>query len=131
MTEFDPIPGIDESVAEAALMEWFGHLDYETRLGGEIAPGMPDAERDGYREVVLAVRLKGAVDSLNPDAPQAARAEAVRKILRAESPSVIVNNRAFHRMLINPLEIEVAREGGGIRGAHVRLIDFEDPENNN
>jgi len=125
-----PLPGIDEAIAEAALMEWLGDLRYEARLGGEIAPGMPDAERDGYRDVVLVGRLREAIERLNPGVPPTAREEALRKVLRAESPSLVVNNRAFHRMLVDPPEIEVAREGGGVRGMHVKLVDFEDPENN-
>jgi type I restriction enzyme R subunit len=127
----EPIPGIDESVAEEALMEWLGDLSYETKLGGEIAPGTPAAERGGYREEVLVRRLREAIDRLNPGVPAAAKEEALRKVLRAESPSLVVNNRSFHRSLVDPPEVEVAREGGGVRGVHVRLIDFEDPENNN
>jgi type I restriction enzyme R subunit len=126
----EPIPGIDESIAEAALMSWLGELGYETRSGGEIAPGTPEAERDGYREVVLVRRLRAAIERLNPGVPEAAREEALRKVLRAESPSLVVTNRAFHRMLVNPPEIEIAREGGGVRGVQVRLIDFDEPCNN-
>lgn len=130
MSEPRPLPGIDESVAEAALVGWLGELGYETRLGGEIAPGAPGAERSGYREVILVGRLRESIHRLNPDVPAAAKEQALRKVLRAESPSLIVNNRTFHRLLVNPPEIEVAREGGGIRGVHVKLIDFENPENN-
>ncbi len=130
MSNLVPLPGIDESVAEAALIGWLGELNYETRLGGEIAPGTPDAERTGYREVVLAGRLREAIDRLNPGVPDAAKDEALRKVLRTDSPSLIVNNRSLHRMLVNPPEIEVAREGGGIRGVHVKLIDFDEPDNN-
>jgi type I restriction enzyme R subunit len=130
MAEATPLPGIDESIAEAALMEWLGDLDYEIRLGGEIAPGTPDAERRGYRDAVLVGRLREAIDRLNSGIPAVAREEALRKVLRADSPSLVVNNRAFHRMLVDPPEIEVAREGGGIRGLHVKLVDFEDPQNN-
>src|SRR6266511_1349590 len=95
----EPIPGIDESIAEAALMGWLGELDYETQSGGEIAPGSERAERDSYRDVVLVERLRAAIDRLNLRVPPAAREEALRKVLRTESPSLVVNNRAFHRML--------------------------------
>src|SRR6266511_5269915 len=126
----EPIPGIDESIVEAALMSWLGELDYETRSGGEIAPGAPGAERGNYRDVVLIERLRVAIDRLNPRVPPATREEALRKVLRTKSPSLVINNRAFHRILVNAPEIEVGREGGGVRGVQVRLIDFDDPENN-
>lgn len=130
MSDPSPRPGFDESVAERALMEWLGDLGYETRGGGEIAPAMPQAERTTYREVVLTDRLREAIHRLNPDVPAPAKEEALRKVLRAESPSLVVNNRSLHRMLVNPPEIEVAREGGGVRGVHVKLIEFADPDNN-
>jgi type I restriction enzyme, R subunit len=126
----EPAPGIDESIAEAALMVWLGELDYQRHSGGEIAPGGTSPERDSYQDVVLVGRLRAAIDRLNPDTPASARDEALRKVYRTESPALVVNNRAFHRMLINPVEIEVAREGGGVRGVPVRLIDFDDPDNN-
>jgi type I restriction enzyme R subunit len=125
-----PSPGMDESIAEAALMEWVGSLGYETVLGGEIAPGMPHAVRDSYRDVVLRDRLKRAIDRLNVDVPQTARNEALRKVLRVESPSVVVNNRRFHDLLINGVEVEVVEPGGGVRGKQVWLVDFGEPENN-
>ncbi|RIK08337.1 MAG: hypothetical protein DCC49_09040 [Acidobacteria bacterium] len=130
MSEPTPLPGIDESVAEEVLMGWLAELGYETRHGGDIAPGMPGAERSDYREVVLVERLREAIDRLNPDVPAVAREEALRQILRAESPALLVNNRSFHRMLIDPPEIEVARAEGGVQGVPVGLIDFEHPENN-
>jgi len=123
-------PGFDESVAEAALMEWLRDLGYETRSGGHIAPGMPNAERRSYRQVVLEERLQDAIVRLNADAPPQAREEALRKVLRTDSPSLNVNNRSFHRMLVDPPQIEVPREGGGVRGVRVRLIDFDNPDNN-
>jgi type I restriction enzyme R subunit len=128
--EEGPVPGIDESVAEAALMVWLGEMDYDTRSGGEIAPGTPGAERDTYQEVVLVSRLRAAIDRLNPGVPAVAREEALRRVLRTDSPSLVVNNRVFHRMLVNPPEIEIGREGGGVSGVPVRLIDFENPDNN-
>lgn len=123
-------PGMNESIAEAALMEWLGSVGYQTILGGEIAPGMPRAERDDYREVVLRERLRQAIDRLNPDVPQNARDEAFRKALRVGSPSTIVNNRNFHQMLVDGVEVEVADPGGGTRGKQVWLVDFDNAANN-
>jgi type I restriction enzyme R subunit len=92
--------GISESVAEEALLEWFSALGYEVLHGPDIAPGTPAAERDDYREVVLAGRLREAVRRLNPEVPAAALEEAVRRVLRPESAATVLNNRRFHRMLV-------------------------------
>lgn len=130
MADQDPIPGFDESVAENALMEWLSELEYETLRGGDIAPGVPTAERSSYREVIFVDRLRRAIEKLNPEAPSAAREQALRLVLRSESPSLEVNNRSFHRVLVDPPTIEVAREGGGTRGISIKLIDFDNPESN-
>ena len=39
-------------------------------------------------------------------------------------------NRAFHRMLVNGVTVEYRREDGSIAGAQARVIDFDNPENN-
>ena len=39
-------------------------------------------------------------------------------------------NRAFHRMLVNGVEIEYRDAEGIVRGDQVRVIDFENPSNN-
>jgi type I restriction enzyme R subunit len=129
MREPSSDPGINESIAEQALMEWLIDLGYQTINGGHIAPGMARAERDTYREVVLLERLHNVVDLLNPNVPAAAREEAVRKVLRTESPSLLVNNRRFHDMLVNGVDVEVMTSEG-VRGKKVWLADFERPENN-
>lgn len=122
--------GIDESVLEKALLEWFRSLGYSVLHGSEIAPGEPAAERDRYREVLLDGRLREALECLNPAAPKAALDEAQRKIARRESPALEVSNRRFHRMLADGVEVEVPAPGGGVRGELIRLVDFEDPEAN-
>jgi type I restriction enzyme R subunit len=44
-----------------------------------------------YRYVVLVGRLRSTIDRLNPHIPATARAEALRRVLRAESPSLVIN----------------------------------------
>lgn len=123
--------GMSESVAEEALLEWFSSLGYEVLHGSDIAPGSPTAERDDYRDVVLAGRLRDAVRRLNPELPVATVEETVRKVLRAESAATVLNNRHFHQMLVDGVEVEVPAEGGGVRGRRVRLVDFADAPANN
>lgn len=67
---------------------------------------------------------------LNPEVPEAARVEALRKVLHASAPSLIQANRACHKLLVEGVTVEVPREGGGVRGEQVRLVDFDEPERN-
>src|SRR2546425_9572485 len=121
MTTVNMLP-FGESDAELALLEWLADLEYETAHAPELVPG----ERPDHREVLLEGRLRAAIERLNPDAPAAALDEAVRQVRRVESPSLVLRNRRFHELLVNGVEVEVTRAGGGIRGIPVRLLDFGD-----
>ncbi len=119
-----------ESDVEAAAFEWLAGLGYLVQFGSEIAPGEPKGERDDYHEVILARRLREALERLNPALPPELLEEAFRKLTRTESPSLVQNNRAFHRMLTEGVTVERRREDGSIAGVQVRLLDFEEPDNN-
>jgi type I restriction enzyme R subunit len=119
-----------ESEVEEAALTWFEELRYSILNGPEVAPGELFAVRGDYDEVVLAKRLRDAIEELNPNIPADVREEAVRKVLRPESPSLIQNNRAFHRMLVDGIEVEYRRPDGTIAGDRVHLLDFGNPGNN-
>src|SRR4051794_33584822 len=107
---------MDESVVETAVLEWFGDLDYQVVHGPDIAPGEPAAERDDYREVLLFGRLDAALRRLNPGVPEAATDEAIRILSRTASPSLLVQNRDFHRQLAWGVSVEAPDHDGSIRG---------------
>ena len=119
-----------ESVVEQAALTWLESLGYTTKHGSEIAPDELDAERQAYNQVVLHGRLHGALSLLNPALPEKALEEAFRKITRPEGSSLEMRNRAFHRMLVDGVTVEFRREDGSIGGAQARLVDFDDPNNN-
>ncbi|MCE5268432.1 MAG: type I restriction endonuclease subunit R [Planctomycetaceae bacterium] len=120
----------NESTVEEAALSWFEELGYGVAHGPTIAPGEPEAERDSFGDVVLARRLRDAIDRLNPDIPAEAREEAFRKVLRPDSPSLVGNNRAFHTMLRDGVEVEYRSDDGTIRGDRVRLVVFDQPARN-
>ena len=97
---------IAESTVEATSLHWLSGLGYEVAAGTEIAPGELLAERGQYEEVVLQDRLRQAIQHLNPRVPSDARDEAIRKVLRGEHPTLVANNRAFHRMLVDGVDVE-------------------------
>ncbi len=49
--------------------------------------------------MVLAGRLRDAIHRLNPKIPEEAREDALRKVLRVATPSLVGTNRLFHAML--------------------------------
>jgi len=119
-----------ESTVEDAALGWFGDLDYAVLHGPEIAPGEAAAERSSFSEAFLPERLRAALRKLNPKLPAEALEDAFRKITLPQHPSLIANNRAFHRMLVDGIAVECRRKDGSIGAEIVRLIDFADAENN-
>jgi type I restriction enzyme, R subunit len=119
-----------ESVVEHAALDWLAGLGYEAPLGFETAPGEPAAERIGFNEAVLPERLRTTLRKLNSKLPSAALEEAFRKITIPQSVSLIVNNRAFHKMLVEGIAVECRRKDGSIGTEIVQLLDFAEPERN-
>ena len=116
---------LDESDVEAAALEWFAELGYQVRHGPDFAPGEPAAERAGYGDVVLVGRLRAAVARINPSIPAEAREEAVRRVLRAEHPDLVLENQRFHRFLVDGVDVEYRRPDGSIAGDKVWLLNFD------
>jgi type I restriction enzyme R subunit len=121
---------IAESILEETALEWLCSIGYLIANGAVIAPGEMLAERTSYDQVVLERRLRDAVRRLNPGVSSDARNEAIRKVLRTEHPTLVANNRSFHRMFVDGVTVEFQRRDGRIAGALVRLVDFDEPGNN-
>ncbi|MFN5438006.1 MAG: type I restriction endonuclease subunit R [Planctomyces sp.] len=121
---------LNESIVENAALEWFGDLGYAIGTGPDIAPGEPAAERSSFSDVILMSRLQDAIRRLNPQIPPEAQEEALRKVVRLDTASFIGNNRAFHKMLRDGVEVEYSRLDGSIAGDRVRLVDFGRPAAN-
>ena len=121
---------IYESDIEEAALGWLAELGYDVLHGPDIAPEAPDAERSSYSEVILERCFREAVARLNPNIPAEAQEEAIRKVLHPDSAALPQNNRAFHQMLVDGIEVEARQPDGTLRGERVRLVDFDAPENN-
>lgn len=147
---------ITESDIEQAALEILTELGYGTLYGPDIAPP-PDGinpQRQSYSDVVLIGRLKDAIDRLNPTIPKEAREEALKKVLRSDSPNLISNNQNFHKLLTDGIPVEYRQpspqsspgrkgktpsithlplgedSGKGIKNDIVWLVDFDNPLNN-
>jgi type I restriction enzyme R subunit len=117
---------LTEADVEAAALGWFEELGYAVLAGPQLAPGEPLAERQAFSDVVLVERLRAAIRQLNPTIPEEAREEALRKLLRLATPSLLQTNRAFHRLLREGVPVEYPRADGSLAGDLVRLVDFDE-----
>lgn len=123
-------PAIYESDVEELALAQLAALGYDCINGEDIAPEQPAAERTSFGEVILRGRLEEALRRLNPDVPQAAIEEALRKVTVPEGASLLQSNRAFHRMLRDGVEVEIAGKKGEVLTPRLRLVDFDDPDEN-
>src|SRR5690606_14995420 len=121
-----------ESIVEDAAVGWMAGIAFGVLYGPDLAVGMLAAERTdpSFRDVILEGRLRDALARLNPDLPPEALADAFRKVSRVEGASLIERNRALHRVLVDGVTVEYRRPDGSIAGAQARVIDFDEPENN-
>ena len=120
---------LSESVVEAAALDWFRKLGYHVIGGPDMPPGVGGLRAD-YGEVVLDSSLRGAVARLNPGLPAEAQHDTVRRLTRPEGSTQEVRNRAFHRMAVEGVTVEYRDGDGAVRGAQVRVLDFDEPDNN-
>ena len=123
---------LSESDIEKLALEELDALDWDTAFGPDIAFDGPYPERSpkaNYSDVVLVRRLRDALVSINSEVPEEAIDEAVRQVLTLESPALIENNRRFHQMLTDGVDVSWMGEKGEQHGK-VWLLDIENPKNN-
>lgn len=118
-----------ESVVEEAALDWLGRLGWKVLDAAAAAPSEVGL-RSSYGEAVFADVLLGAIRRLNPGLSAEALEDARRKLLRLDGPTLEARNRAFHRLLVDGVNVEFRRPDGSIGGAQARVIDFGNPDNN-
>ena len=121
---------LSESTVEAVALNWLASLGWAIAHGPDIAPDTPAAERADYGTVVLTNRLRSALARLNPDLPDDALEDALRRLTSPAGATLEARSRAFHRMLVAGVTVEYVGPDGRVRGAQVRVLDFEEPDGN-
>ena len=114
-----------EMMAVAALEK----LGYRYFYGPDIAPDGENPQRSDFSETLLFGSLEAAISRLNSNLPAAAQAEARRALQRLNSPELIANNEAFHRLLTEGIPVSYQKDGN-TRGDRLWLVDFAHPEKN-
>ncbi len=118
-----------ESTVEEAVLEWADELAYTVLHGPEIAPEQSAAERESFGEVLLLGRLRAAIARINPTVPAEAQEEALRRVIRTETPNLLENNRRFHKMLVDGIDVEYQADGRTMHDK-VWLVDFANEDRN-
>jgi type I restriction enzyme R subunit len=127
---------ITESTIETFAIELLEKQGYQYIYGPDIAPDSDSPSPSGeagvrlsFEDVLLVEKLKSAVARINPSIEADICEDAIKQILRINSPELIANNETFHRMLTEGIKV-IFQKDGNSRGDLVWLIDWNDPENN-
>ena len=79
---------------------------------------------------MLHGRLQFALARLNPDLPDDALDDALRRLTRPAGATLAARNRDFHRMVVAGVTVEYVGADGRMRGAQARVLDLDDPDHN-
>jgi type I restriction enzyme R subunit len=120
---------LSEADVEAILLNQLAGLGYTCLNDAVSCPEGVAPEREAYSDVLLMKRFRAAVDRLNPSLPPEAREDAVRKVIAAERPTLVEENRRLHHLLMDGVKVEFRGADGAIRYETVRLADHDDLEN--
>lgn len=121
---------MNENVVEQAALAWFESMGYKTVRGADISPGADTPLRESYEDVVLEPLLRAALRKVNDHLTEDAIEQAVRVVTRPPEPTLEQNNRWFHRLLTDGIDVEYRTSDGDARGDKAWLVDFANPANN-
>ncbi len=114
---------LNEQFVEDLTPLYFGETGVAVKCNAEIDDA---GERGDTSQAMLTGRLASALHRLNPDLPHDTIEGVVRILSRPPHPTLIQNNRWFHAMLTDGVEIECRdAKSGEIRGRRARLVDFD------
>ena len=118
-----------EDLLEQAAIEILQELDYSYAFGPDIAYDGDTPERNNYKDVLLEQRVKDALFSINRHLPEEALEEAYRKIITFNSPVLVDNNKEFHKLLVEGIDVSFSKDGA-IKTEKAYIIDFKNINKN-
>ena len=93
--------------------------------------GKGTLSRKTKSEVLLFRKLREAIKKLNPDICPEAEDSAIRELAKDRSRlSPVKANQEVYSLIKNGVKVKVRNEKGEIEDRTIKIIDFENPENN-
>ena len=121
---------LTENTIEQSFIEQLISQGYTYYNGTEISPISNNPQRESFSSVILEQHFKNSLKKLNPTLPESARVEAYQKVINLGTEDIMENNERFHTLLTNGVTVEYTKDGR-TKGINVKLLDVENPENNN
>lgn len=121
---------INEDKLETECMNWLAESGYHLAYGPDVEPGRAEhAERTSLSDVILNERLKRSLRLINPQLPESCIDHACDTLMALGS-NLIVDNRRFHRMLVDGIPVTYSDDAGHEVGDRLFLVDFNDTDKN-
>lgn len=117
----------EDYMVEQPAINWFKELDYDYIHGSDLIPD--NAERDSYRDVILKNRFLSAIQKINPWLNEKLSEEVYKKVKDLDHPDFVIKGKIFYDFLTNGVRLTF-REGNEEKTRIVRIVDFENPDNN-
>lgn len=117
----------EDYMVEQPAIDSLKQLGYSYVHGSELSP--ENEERESYRDVVLKRIFLSAVRRLNPWLTDSLAKQVYKSVTDIEHPDFLMKGKLFYDMLSNGVRVKV-REKGKDRARIVRLVDTENPGNN-
>ena len=118
---------IEQSAIELFKSLGYSHLDCYNETFGESGP----LGRETSTDVVLKSRLKQSLIKLNPTFPPDAIEQAIEELTRDRSIlHPITANREVYKLIRDGVKVKVKQPDGSETDETVRVIDFNEPDNN-
>lgn len=118
-----------EDLLEKAAIEILEELDYSYVFGPDMAYDGDRPERNNYKDVILQQRVRDALFSINRHLPEESLEEAYRKIITFNSPVLVDNNKDFHKLLVEGIDVSFSKNGE-IKTEKAYIIDFKNINKN-
>ena len=121
-----------ETALEQGAIGLFESLGYEVMGCFDEEVGEPSTlGRRNFREVVLIPKLQSSLRRLNPRSDDGSIDRAIEELTKDRSAlHPIIANREVHRLIKDGVRVQVREPNGSIRGEVLKVIDWDDPSNN-
>jgi type I restriction enzyme, R subunit len=116
-----------DKVEEPAL-EQLQSLGWEYVPGTELSPDDSD-ERSYLSDVVLILRLEAAIKRINPWINESNLNQIIRDLTKIQTSTLMEANQSIWSSLTQYMSV-IQDVGKGNKGQTVKIIDFENPSNN-
>ena len=121
---------LNEDGYEHQCINWLKGINWVWKYGPDIAPDGIAPERSSYKEVILGERLEAAIARINPGLPKDT-IRSVHQLLASPGETDLMRaNEIIQGWFVNGISQRVRRGDGVETSELVRVIDFENIENN-